>query len=196
MALPRPPGDKDMHKDRVILRALEMSDLDRVLKWHNDAGLYETLGGTYRPVSRATEQAWLRRKCVFSTSEANLAICVARTEAHIGNCTCATWIPRHATLRCICSWVIGETGPRVMAVQPCGNCCRWPSRRWACSAFTFMCSRITRRQSGRTKSVGSWSKDACDVQAFKQGRFKDMLVMGLCEADTEVRRQGKGRTQA
>ena len=58
--------------ESVYLRALELDDLDRTYKWHNDRELYRAMG-EFHYVSRATEEEWLRKKQVFSTNEVNLA---------------------------------------------------------------------------------------------------------------------------
>ena len=50
----------------VYLRALEIEDLERTYKWHNDASLYKTLGSPFRFISKSAEKAWLIQKCEFS----------------------------------------------------------------------------------------------------------------------------------
>jgi RimJ/RimL family protein N-acetyltransferase len=45
----------------VILRALLPTDVEDTLRWHNDPSLYTTLAGSFRVVSRATEEEWLQR---------------------------------------------------------------------------------------------------------------------------------------
>ncbi len=69
----------------IYLRALDITDLERVLAWHNDPALYDQLGGHFRWISRAAEEEWLRRRCAFSTNEVNLAICLSGNHEHIGN---------------------------------------------------------------------------------------------------------------
>lgn len=76
---------KGVNNASVYLRALELSDIDRVLKWHNDETLYDHLGGVYRWVSRGAEEEWLKRRVEYSSTEINLAICVSDTDEHIGN---------------------------------------------------------------------------------------------------------------
>ena len=60
----------------VYLRALELDDLDRTYKWHNDSELYKTIGVFQVYVHRTTDEEWLRKKLAFSNEEVNLAICL------------------------------------------------------------------------------------------------------------------------
>ncbi len=69
----------------VYLRALDVSDVDRTLRWHNDETTYSTLLSNFRHVSPAAETEWIRRKTAFSHTEVNLAICLHPDGRHIGN---------------------------------------------------------------------------------------------------------------
>src|SRR4030043_948727 len=82
----------------VYLRSLEVSDLERTWKWHNDAGLYEMLCSPFRYVSHAAEEQWIRRKTAYSQTEIRLAICLKQGDQHIGNIhlTNIDWVSRHA----------------------------------------------------------------------------------------------------
>jgi RimJ/RimL family protein N-acetyltransferase len=84
----------------VYLRALEISDLERTHRWHNDFELYKTLIGSFHYVSRETEEEWLRKKQTFSPNEINLAICRMEDHQHIGNIYLRSfdWIARNAEL--------------------------------------------------------------------------------------------------
>ena len=84
----------------IFLRALDVSDLERVFAWHNDPTLYEHLVGGFRWVSRAAEEEWIRRRCAYSANEVNLAICILDTHEHIGNIYLRDidWVARHAEL--------------------------------------------------------------------------------------------------
>jgi RimJ/RimL family protein N-acetyltransferase len=92
----------------VYLRSLELDDLDRTHRWHNDPALYEMLVGTFRYVSRVAEEEWLRRKLAYSNQEVNLAICLTSSSQHIGNFYLRNidWIARHADMGIL----IGEPG--------------------------------------------------------------------------------------
>jgi RimJ/RimL family protein N-acetyltransferase len=94
----------------IYLRALELSDLERTHRWHNNQEMYATMGSTFRFVSPATEEAWLRSLDTKSVDEVNLAICMTETSEHIGNIYLRhiDWIARHASAHIF----IGEVGER------------------------------------------------------------------------------------
>lgn len=85
---------------KIFLRALEENDLERTLRWHNDPDLYSTLGDSFRFVSRTAEVEWLRRKSSYTPNEVNLAICLQARAEHIGNAYLReiNWVARKATL--------------------------------------------------------------------------------------------------
>ena len=85
----------------IYLRALEMSDLDRCHKWHNDKDLYEMFWGPFHFVSKQAVEAWLNRKTSYSSEEYNFAITVKETDKHIGNIYLRkiNWVCRHAELQ-------------------------------------------------------------------------------------------------
>src|SRR6266511_1340668 len=84
----------------VYLLALEFTDLERTLAWHNDRALYATLASPFRFVSRATEEEWLRQAQAASPQQINLAICLTAPEEHIGNIYLRDidWVARRAEL--------------------------------------------------------------------------------------------------
>jgi RimJ/RimL family protein N-acetyltransferase len=99
-----------MQRPRVYLRALEMDDLPRIYKWHNDPELYETLVGSHGHVSRRSVEQWLHAKTAFSKDEIAWAICLAPGDEHIGNIYLKDidWIARHGHLAIF----IGEAAHR------------------------------------------------------------------------------------
>jgi RimJ/RimL family protein N-acetyltransferase len=69
----------------VILRALLPTDVDTTLRWHNDPSLYATLAGSFRAVSRATEEEWLRHVSQPAPDALNLGI-VERATGNLVGC--------------------------------------------------------------------------------------------------------------
>jgi len=84
----------------VHLRALDINDLECILRWHNDIDLYKTLIGSFNYVSRETEEEWLRKKLAYSPYEVNLAICLENNSEHIGNIYLRNidWVSRNGEL--------------------------------------------------------------------------------------------------
>jgi RimJ/RimL family protein N-acetyltransferase len=166
----------------VYLRALELDDLDRTYKWHNDQELYRTLGGIFRYVSRATEEEWLRKKQAYDPQEVNLAICLTDNSQHIGNIYLRNinWIARHGEVHVF----IGESGER--------------SKGYGAVALRLMIEYAFHNLGllrlylfileGNTsiklaEKFGFVLEGRLRKHAFKDGQFKDVLVVGLCASD-------------
>jgi len=169
--------------DPVYLRALELSDLDRTYKWHNDADLYETLGSPYRFVSHASEEEWLRKKQAYSPQEVSLAVCLTENSQHIGNIYLRNidWVARNAELAIF----FGETDQRLKgygtiaarllikhAFQDLGLVRLY--------AFVIEDNGPTIRVS---EKAGWTIEGKLRKHAFKDGKFKDVVVLGFCAGD-------------
>jgi diamine N-acetyltransferase len=168
-------------EEQVYLRALEMADLDRTYLWHTTPALYNSLVGTFRYVSRAIEEEWLRKAQAGSPQQINLAICLTGQSLHIGNIYLRDidWVARHAELHIL----IGDPAHRSKgygqaAVQ-------------LLVAYAFQDLGLHRIYlfvlADNTPAVKMYA--ACGFtcegrlrsHAFKGGIFKDVLVMGLCD---------------
>lgn len=166
----------------VYLRALELDDLDRTYKWHNDRELYKTIG-TYHYVSRATDEEWLRKKQAYSNEEVNLAICVTANSEHVGNIYLRNidWIARTSELRMF----IGEPDQR--------------SKGYGQAAIRLLIKHafddlgLLRLYlfvyDDNKRAIRSYEKCGFIIEGnlrkhfFIAGRFKDCLVMGICADD-------------
>jgi len=167
----------------IYLRPLELSDLDRCHKWHNDRSLYDMLVGPFRFVSKQAEQAWLERKTGFSQSEINLAICIKESDKHIGNIYLREmdWISRHAQLEIF----IGESGERSKGYGESAI------RQLLHHAFSDLgLKRIYLHVLADNKTAihvyekkGFHFEGTLKNHVFKQGCWKDVMVMGLCADD-------------
>lgn len=169
----------------VYLRALEFDDLERTHRWHNDPILYEALVGPFRYVSRVTEEAWLRRKVASSSQEINLAICLTADSTHIGNVYLRDidWLARHAEV----SIFLGEPGQR--------------SKGYGTAALRLLIQHAFRdlglsRLYAFILEENSVSLRMCEKcgftlegklrkHAYKNGKFRDLLVMGVCSGARE-----------
>jgi len=174
---------KKLTNSSVYLRALEISDLERVLAWHNDSSLYERLGGNFRWISRTAEEEWVRRRTIYSTSEVNLAICLSDTHEHIGNVYLREidWVARHAEFHIFIATQLhrgrgyGESVIRQVlnhAFDDLGL------RR----IFLFVLAsnepaiRLYRK-------CGFKDEGLLRQHVFKNGRFEDVLVMGILSVE-------------
>lgn len=167
----------------IYLRALELSDLDQVLRWHNDAALYESLGGTFRPVSRLSEEEWLRRRVAYSENEINLAICTVENEQHIGNIYLRDidWISRRAEMHVF----IGETVERNRGYGTAAI--RWLieyvfQQLGLVRIYLFVLSD-NRAAISVYQRCGFSLEGTLRKHVLKNGELKDVVVMGLCSSD-------------
>ena len=169
----------------VFLRALQASDLERTLRWHNDPELYRQLVGPFRFVSPEAEQTWLAKKCAFSSDEVNLAICLEGTGEHIGNIylRAIDWIARH-----------GEVG--IFIAEPARQ-----SRGSGQAALGLLIRHAfgdlgLRRLylwvlEDNARAIRAYEKCGFAVEGklrrhvFKHGRLHNLLVMGLCAEEGE-----------
>lgn len=70
----------------VYLRAIDEGDLEPVHAWHNDPDLYASLVGTFVPTNLSTERAWLQRVSAWSAEARNFALCAREDDRLIGLC--------------------------------------------------------------------------------------------------------------
>jgi UDP-4-amino-4,6-dideoxy-N-acetyl-beta-L-altrosamine N-acetyltransferase len=164
---------------KVKLRALSHSDLDRVLIWHNDPELYASLGGHFRFVSREAETEWFDG-ITQAKDQINLAICLSEANAHIGNIYLRNidWISRNCELHAfiadpkhrgkgygsaavlqIMKYAFEDLGLVRIYLQVLAN-------NSAAIAMYEKCGFVTE---GRLKR-----------HALKAGAFEDVLAMGIC----------------
>ncbi len=169
--------------EKVYLRALEPSDVERTQKWHNDPELYETLVSPFRYVSHAAEEEWIHGKAGYSQTEIRLAICLPEGDRHIGNVylTEIDWISRHACVGIF----IGEA--------------QYRSNGYGAQALRLLLHHAFHDLGlhrvylivldDNPRAIALYEKCGFVVEGrlrqhdFKQGRFKDLIFMGLCVDD-------------
>ena len=167
----------------VYLRALEPSDLHRTLRWHNDPELYQTLQGVFRFVSEQAEEKWLAEKAQYSTTEVNLAVCVRESGQHVGIISLRNIEPvaRHGEL----ALFIGEASARGKGYG------RSAVRQLLDHAFNDLGLQRVFLYVLEENAVARKVYQDCGFEleghlrrhAFKDGTWKDVLVMGICSGD-------------
>jgi UDP-4-amino-4,6-dideoxy-N-acetyl-beta-L-altrosamine N-acetyltransferase len=169
--------------ESVYLRVLELGDLDRTYKWHNDPELYRTMG-VFHYVSRATDEEWLRKKQAFSTSEVNLAICLSSNSQHIGDIYLRNidWIARHAELHVFIaepdqrSKGYGQAAVRLLIKHAFQNL--------GLQRLHLLVLEDNKPAIKVYEKCGFVVEGRLRRHVFKNGKFKDVLFMGLCAGDT------------
>jgi RimJ/RimL family protein N-acetyltransferase len=167
----------------VYLRALELGDLERTHRWHNDPGLYETLVGPFRHVSQAAEEEWLRRKVAYAQQEVNLAICLVVDSRHIGNAYLRSvdWVARHGEV----SLFIGEAGERAKGYGTAALhlLVRHAFRDLGLLRLYALILADNRPSLRMCEKCGFAVEGRLRRHAYKAAEFKDLLVVGLLQQD-------------
>jgi RimJ/RimL family protein N-acetyltransferase len=168
---------------QVYLRTLEEGDLERTYRWHNDPELYSTLVDGFRFVSRNAEHAWLAARTSYSTAEVNLAICLAPGGEHIGNLYLRpiNLVSRNAALGIF----IGEKNQRGRGF---GRQALYQALRHGFSDLGL--ERVylevladNARAVRLYELVGFRTEGRLRSHVFKNGEFRDVLVMGILRSD-------------
>jgi RimJ/RimL family protein N-acetyltransferase len=167
----------------VYLRALEVEDLERTHKWHNDPDLYSLLTGTFRFVSMSAERKWLEKRAEFNNHEVNWAICESKTKKHIGNVYLReiSWVDRRAGLAIF----IGEKGDRSKGYGQSAV------KQLLRHAFGDLNLRKVTLPVLASNTVARHIYEKCGFtvegtlrrHVFKNGRYEDVLVMAVFADD-------------
>lgn len=82
----------------VYLRALELSDVEKLVKWRNDLEITSSLGGNTFYVSKLRESEWVKNAILNDNKNIRLAICLKENDEYIGNVNLNSinWINRSA----------------------------------------------------------------------------------------------------
>lgn len=167
--------------DTIFLRALSMEDLDIVYKWHSDEDLYKTLVGPYRYVSKDAEKEWLQNKVKYSNQEFNLMICLCENAQPIGMVSVREidWIARSGHFTGL---FIGE--------KPYQNKGYGSEALQLLLKHVFVEIGLNRlwgfALSDNEPSIKMLKKCGFNVEgllrqhAYKEGQFKDVVIIGLC----------------
>jgi RimJ/RimL family protein N-acetyltransferase len=168
---------------RVYLRSLEMTDLQRMHRWHNDPELYVTLTSPFHPVSLQTVEEWLKKKVQYTSQEVNYAICLTETSEHVGNIYMREidYINRSGFLgafigctehrrkgyiteavKQVVEYAYGVLGLQRLYMHTIAD--NYP-------AITLL------------EKCGFMIEGKMRRHIFKNGEFKDVLVLGMCECD-------------
>jgi len=83
---------------RVYLRAFEIEDYKKSIKWRNDQNIWKSTGGNYFFVSSEREKKWIENAIFNDKNNIRLAICLKENNKYIGNVNLVNieWINRQA----------------------------------------------------------------------------------------------------
>jgi len=177
-------------ESRVYLRILELKDVDRVYQWQNDQELYQSLIGSHHFVSRATVSEWLEKKSAFSNTEINLAICLKNNSEHIGNIYVREidWINRNATI----GLLIGDANHRGKGYgkEAVSLVVEYVFTTMGLNRIYGYLYEHNKASFKTFQAVGFVEEGKLRKHVFQNGKFHDILFVGVCRDDWE-KLQGK-----
>jgi RimJ/RimL family protein N-acetyltransferase len=169
--------------ERLYLRAIERDDLQRCHDWMNDEEVTATLAQRY-PMSLAREADWVERATRSQdSSELTLAICLEQGDRHIGNCG-LVGIDRDnasATLGIL----IGEKDCRGQGLgeEAVRVLCRYAFDEMNLHKIRLDVYATNPGAEKTYERVGFRREGVLREEAFRQGRYLDVIRMGLLRGE-------------
>jgi RimJ/RimL family protein N-acetyltransferase len=170
-------------KPKVFLRALDESDLERTYRWHNDPELYHTLVDGFHFVSKQAERDWLAKQVSYSQSEVSLAICLSPGGEHIGNVYLRSINP--ASRNAVLGIFIGEKDYQRHGFGRQALCetLRHAFNDLGLQRVYFEVLADNEPAIRLYEKVGFRTEGRLRSHVFKEGQFKDVVVMGILAED-------------
>jgi RimJ/RimL family protein N-acetyltransferase len=167
----------------VYLRALDVNDLDCSYQWRNDRKSRGTMRNPFRYISHGAEEAWLSEKQIASPVEVNLAICLKANSQHIGNIhlTSIDWVARRGEVQLLA----GASIERVFEYQLAAIrlLTEYALKTLGLNRL-YAYIVVDDTESIRMFEACGWTVEVrMREHAFRDGRFKDVAIVGLCAGD-------------
>ena len=164
-----------------------MDDLEITHKWHNDQDLYKTLAGNFRFVSIDAEKDWLQQKTKYSHHEINLMICLVENNRPIGLISVRdiNWVSRNGQLTGISICEPSSRGKGYgsealsLMLMHCFKDLVF-NRIWA---YIISDNQISLKV---FKKCGFMVEGHLKQHVYKNGEFKDLVVVGLCANQYDI----------
>lgn len=165
----------------LYFRRLDLGDVDRLRVWHSDPELYRTLIGTVPTPDRAQVEEWIRVHDA-AEDELNLAACTVAEDRHVGNIYLRRIDPvrRHAELAGFVG--TGEDRGRGLGHTAMRLLFRYAFRVLGLHRiYSYLLEghpmiRVHERNGFRREAV-------LRQHVMKDGRFRDVVVVGLLNRD-------------
>lgn len=170
--------------DEVFLRTLHNNDLENTHLWHSGQEIYRSLVGSFRYVSQDAEKGLLEKKAEYSKDEINLVVCLVSNDQAIGLIPVCEidWIPRQGHLT---GFLIDDPehqgkghGAKSLNLM-LKHCIKdlGLNRIWS---HILIENEISLKV---FKKCGFQVEGHLKQQAFKDGYFRDVILVGLCAED-------------
>lgn len=171
--------------DRVLLRALEVDDLERCYTWMNDPYIVRTLKSRY-PIPFHTESEWLEAAVTPSSAERHFAIERREDRVHIGNASLhqIDWVSRVA-------WFGVFIGEPASWNQGYGSDAIRSLVRFAFEEMNLRKLRINvfeynERAKHVLLQIGFVQEGKLAREFFREGKYHDICVLSIFREDEKV----------
>jgi UDP-4-amino-4,6-dideoxy-N-acetyl-beta-L-altrosamine N-acetyltransferase len=163
--------------NRVLLREIEESDLDLIVKWRNDPEVLRYLF-SYLPISSASQRQWYQR---YLTDDRQQTFVIVLKDENKPVGTIGLSVIDHRDQKAELGIMIGEKGERGKGVG------EEALRLLIGYAFTQMNLRKIKALAFADNETAIRLYEKCGFrregllkeEAYKDGRFKDVCVLGL-----------------
>jgi RimJ/RimL family protein N-acetyltransferase len=168
---------------RIYLRSLELTDCHRIHQWHNDPELYATLTGAFHPVGLTVVENWIKARMAYSEKEVNFAICLTDTSEHIGNMYLRDidYINRNGFLGAF----IGrpENRGKGYASEALLLAVEYAMKTLGLERLYMYVLADNLPARRHLERCGFQMEGTMRRHVFKNGVYKDVLVLGMCASD-------------
>jgi RimJ/RimL family protein N-acetyltransferase len=164
---------------RVYLRALEISDVDNLIKWRNDLEVTSSLGGNTFFVSSLRETEWIKNATLNDDKNIRLAICLNENDKYIGNVnlTSINWINRSAEF----SIMIGDKSQwgKGLGKEATFLILKYAFEEVNLNRIYLTVRNDNEKAKGLYKNVGFTQEGTLRKSIFKNNKYIDMVVMSI-----------------
>jgi len=169
--------------EQIYLRPLDEDDVDRCLRWINDAEVARGVGRK-GPISRTQEREWIVGQ-YKSRSTFSLAIVLKAGDRHIGNCGLHEIEPENG--RAEFGILIGEKGEWGKGYGPeaAGMLLRYGFEELRLHRIDLEVYAQNERAQRAYEKAGFVLEGRRRESYFSQGAFDDTLIMGILKPEWE-----------
>ena len=183
--------------DRIYLRPLEMEDVERCQRWFKDPQVRQFLATVY-PLSRQAERSFLERivgSPIAPGSDIILAIALQADDQHIGNVGLhhINTVDRNAEL----GIAIGEKNmwQKGFGTEACRLLVEYGFTALNLHRIYLRVNSDNPRAQAAYRKIGFQQEGVWREAIFRQGRYQDLVLMGLLRKEYPGRNKGGKRRE-
>lgn len=168
--------------NRIYLRALEIEDYKISIKWRNDDGIWDMLGGTKYYVSSVYEKKWVE-EAIFNSKDVRLAICLKENNRYIGNVYMTNIDPQRQS--CHSHILIGERDcwGKGYAREALMMAIEYMFKERNMHRIQALVLEENEQSLKMHKKCGFVEEGVLRHSVWKNGRFQNQIVLSILESD-------------